>query len=113
MKRAISCPSCTNPITVEQLFWTVTLIRFQCPNCAARVQPANLAFAISWLVVAAVVGVFVGLVLALIPGLVLGAAGRGLAYIGLIVLTLGVLAFVKWQASMALIKKGELKSLAP
>lgn len=109
MDHTISCPACKAAITLNQLFWTGTLLRFKCPHCATRVQPTEKTFAIRWLVIAAVVGVLAALAAMMISGFASDAAARALAYVGLIILVAGAVALIKWRASLALIRKGELK----
>jgi prepilin signal peptidase PulO-like enzyme (type II secretory pathway) len=109
MDHAISCPACKAAITLSQLVWTATLLRFKCPHCATRVQPTDNTFATRWFVIAAVVGLLAGLAAAIIAGLTRDAAERGLAYVGLVILVAGAIAVIKWRASLALIKKTELK----
>ena len=110
MDRTIGCPACKAAITAKQLFWTVTLLRFTCPSCATRIQPTDVKFATSWLIIAGLLGAFVGLAAVQIPGIAPDPTGRGLAYVGLVVLTLGGLAVIKWRTTLALIRKGELKA---
>lgn len=52
-----------------------------------------------------------GVAAAMIPGVATDAAARGLTYIGLGILV-GALVIIKWRASLALIRKGQLKVAA-
>ena len=112
MDHKISCPACKAAITLNQLFWTGTLLRFKCPHCATRVQPKDKTFVTGWLVIAAALGGLVGVAAFMISGLARDGVPRILAYVGLVVLVAGAVAVIKWRASLALIKKTELK-IAP
>jgi hypothetical protein len=109
MDQPISCPACNAAITASQLFRTATLLRFKCPHCAARLQPKDKSFVTGWLVVGAVVGLVAGVAAAMLSGVVRDPMQRSLAYIGLVLLVAGAVAIIKWRASLALIKKGELR----
>lgn len=112
MDHHISCPACKAAITPNQLFWTATLLRFKCPHCATRVRPKDKTFATGLLVIAAALGVLVGVAAFMIADFVRDGVPRILAYAGLVVLLAGDIAVIKWRASLALIKKTEL-TIAP
>jgi hypothetical protein len=61
------------------------------------------------LVIAAALGGLVGVAAFMISGLARDGVPRILAYVGLVVLVAGAVAVIKWRASLALIKKTELK----
>lgn len=112
MDHMIRCPACKEPITQKQLFWTGTLLRFKCPHCATRIQPAKNTFAITWMVMAVALGLLTGMGAAMLPVFATDAVLRALGYAGLAVLVAGGIALIKWRASLALIRKGQLRVAA-
>jgi len=107
-RRTIACPSCRQPITARQLFWTATLLRFKCPHCATRLKPSNNRFPIPWLVVGGLAGFVVGVSGGLIGKMISPGVARTALYVALGLLMVGAIGVIKWRASLALIKKEEL-----